>query len=59
MANGRFQTWWSTKGSKLGGQRKVPNLVVNERFQAWWPLEGEGKGEGEGEGETCFLLETT
>jgi hypothetical protein len=44
--------WWPLKGSKLGGQRKVPNLVVNERFQAWWPLEGEG------EGETCFLLKT-
>jgi len=24
----------------LGGQWKVPSLVVNGRFQAWWPMEG-------------------
>jgi hypothetical protein len=28
---------------KLGGQRKVPSLMVNGMFQAWWLMEGEGK----------------
>ncbi len=29
--------------SKLGGQWKVPCLVVNGMLQTWWPMEGEGK----------------
>jgi hypothetical protein len=29
---------------KLGGQWKVPSLVVNGRFQAWWSMEGSKLG---------------
>ncbi len=34
----RSLAWWSMKDPMLGGQRRIPCLVVNEGSHAWWSM---------------------
>jgi hypothetical protein len=36
---GGSHAWWSMEDPILGGQWKIPFLVVNGRFHAWWSME--------------------
>jgi len=35
---GGSHVWWSMEDPMLGGQWKIPCLVVNERSHAWWSM---------------------
>ncbi len=37
---GGSKAWWSMEDPMLGGQWKIPCLVVNGRFHVWWSMEG-------------------
>jgi hypothetical protein len=34
----RSLAWWSMKDPMLGGQRRIPCLVVNEGSHVWWSM---------------------